>query len=263
MPPVPRLVPRATAAATAVAATARPTTSDAGRVAGAAPAVRRPLLVAALGGVGALVAAALARPGSGWNRSADRRLRGALRGRGRGWAPAVHRAYGRAGRINTALGGLSGEAPTLAAGTIAAVAVGLRRGRRAALPVLAAVPVALAAHAAIKYALRRPRPLTARLTGKHTPSFPSGHAARGAAAAGIVGYLAVREWEARPALALPLGVVAAAVGGSARVFVERHWASDAAGGWGIGLTTAALCALWYEQERERGVGAAPRRRPRH
>jgi membrane-associated phospholipid phosphatase len=108
----------------------------------------------------------------------------------------------------------------------------------------------LAAHAAVKYTVRRPRPRTARLTGKHTPSFPSGHAARGAAAAGVVGYLAVREAGAPVPVVLPLAISVAALGGSARVYVERHWASDAVGGWGLGLAAAALAALWYERERD-------------
>ena len=42
----------------------------------------------------------------------------------------------------------------------------------------------------------------------------------------------------------------AALGGSARVYVERHWATDAVGGWGLGLAAAALAALWYERERD-------------
>jgi undecaprenyl-diphosphatase len=164
--------------------------------------------------------------------------------------PPLGRSTGRRGAVSDAIGGLTGEWPTLAAGALAAAAVGWRRGPRTALPVLAAVPGALGAHAAIKYTLHRPRPRTAALTGKHTPSFPSGHAARGAAAAGIVGYLAVREGGARASLALPLGVAVAGLGASARVYVERHWASDAAGGWGLGLAAAALCALWYERERD-------------
>ena len=87
---------------------------------------------------------------------------------------------------------MTGERVTLGIGTAAALAVAKRRGVRTALPVLAAVPLGLSAHAAIKYAIRRPRPITALLTGKRTPSFPSGHAARGAAA-GLAAYVAARE----------------------------------------------------------------------
>jgi membrane-associated phospholipid phosphatase len=218
----------------------------------APPAPRAALGLAVAGGVGTLVVAALARPGEGGasSGSVDRVLRRAVRPSGQPHESQVARSSGWRGAVSTALGGLAGEAATLTAGALAAAAVGRRRGWRPALPVLAAVPAALGAHAALKYTLRRPRPRTARLTGKHTPSFPSGHAARGAAAAGVVGYLAVREAGAPAALVLPLAAGVAAVGGSARVYVERHWATDAVGGWGLGLAAAALAALWYERERD-------------
>jgi membrane-associated phospholipid phosphatase len=209
------------------------------------------------GGVGALLVAAFARPGEDASDasdasdvSVDRVFRRAVRPAGQGDVSQVARSAGWRGAVSTALGGLAGEAATLSAGALAAAAVGRRRGWRPALPVLAAVPAALAAHAAVKYTVRRPRPRTARLTGKHTPSFPSGHAARGAAAAGVVGYLAVREAGAPVPVVLPLAISVAALGGSARVYVERHWASDAVGGWGLGLAAAALAALWYERERD-------------
>jgi undecaprenyl-diphosphatase len=235
----------------AAATPARPAADPSPRPHTSEPAPRAALGFALAGGVGALVVSALARPGDGAsNGSVDRVLRRAVRPSGQDDVPQVVRSSGWRGAVSTALGGLAGEAATLTAGALAAVAVGRRRGWRPALPVLAAVPAALAAHAALKYTLRRPRPRTARLTGKHTPSFPSGHAARGAAAAGIVGYLAVREAGAPVAHVLPLAVGVGALGGAARVYVERHWATDAVGGWGLGLAAAALAALWYERERD-------------
>jgi membrane-associated phospholipid phosphatase len=72
----------------------------------------------------------------------------------------------------------------------------------------------------------------------------------------MVGYLAVREAGASAAVVLPAALSIAALGGSARVYVERHWATDAVGGWGLGLAAAAAAALWYERERE-----AARREP--
>ncbi len=38
--------------------------------------------------------------------------------------------------------------------------------------------------------------------------------------------------------------------GAVHVYMERHWATDAVGGWGLGLAAAALAALWYERERD-------------
>jgi membrane-associated phospholipid phosphatase len=218
------------------------------------------LAAAAAIGTAAFVAAALARPERSLERPFDRRARRWIRGGWRDRAPQVARWLGGRHRrrhgINEALGGLTGEGPTLIGGALAAALVGRRRGTLPALPVLAAVPLGLAAHAALKYTIRRPRPLTARLTGKRTPSFPSGHAARGAAAAGMIGYAAVREGLAPAAVAVPLGLGVALVGGASRLYVDRHWVSDAVGGWGIGTAAAALCALGYEHLRARSVRTA-------
>jgi undecaprenyl-diphosphatase len=102
-------------------------------------------------------------------------------------------------------------------------------------------------HAAVKYSVGRRRPLTARLTGKQTPSFPSGHAARGAALAGVLAHVATREALLPPIAALPLAAAVAGAGGGSRVWVERHWISDAVGGWALGGAVAALCARWYDR----------------
>ena len=211
------------------------------------------LLATALGGVGILLAAGLARTDGPVIPPLDRKARRLLRAdwwhrvpKSAWWSGGKHT---RRHALAEALSGMTGEGTTLAAGALAAVVVARRHGVRPALPVLAAVPLGLAAHAAVKYSVRRPRPLWARLTGKHTPSFPSGHAARGAAAAGIVGYAAVREGLAPASVAYPLGAAVALVGGGGRVYVDRHWATDVIGGWALGATAAALCALWYERAR--------------
>ena len=166
--------------------------------------------------------------------------------------------------VSEALGGTTGEVATLGIGAVAALAVARRHGAQPALPVLAAVPLGLGAHALLKYTIQRPRPVTARITGKHTPSFPSGHAARGAAAAGIVGYIAAREQLPSARTALPVAAVLGALaiaGGATRVHVDRHWATDAIGGWGLGAAAAALCALGYERLRPAASGPRVRRRP--
>ena len=231
---------------------------------GGAPPVA--LVAAAAGGVAAFIAAALARPQHGFRPSFDRRARRWIRGGWRDRAPQVARWLGGRHRrrhgLSEVLGGLAGEGPTLIGGALAAAFVGRKHGPAPALPVLAAVPLGLTAHAALKYTIRRPRPLTARLTGKRTPSFPSGHAARGAAAGGMIGYAAVREGLAPAAVAVPLGVGLAVAGGASRLYVDRHWVADAVGGWGLGTAAAALCALWYERLRGRGVRPGSARRGR-
>jgi undecaprenyl-diphosphatase len=144
-----------------------------------------------------------------------------------------------------AIAGVGGKWVTGAASALAAAAVARERTPRHAAPVLAAFAAAYGVHGVLKPALRRPRPLMARLTGKRTAGFPSGHAARAAAVAGIVGYAAVAEGWARPRVVVPLGV-AASVAGGGRLLTDRHWLTDVVGGWGLGVAVAALCALWYD-----------------
>jgi membrane-associated phospholipid phosphatase len=220
----------------------RPRTADRPR--------RAPLVAVALGGLGALAAAALSDPQDRSGGALDRRVQRALRWRW--WQRVPHTARLIGGRdarrfeFNEALGGLGGRWPTLIGGGLAAVAVGWRYDARQALSVVAAVPLALGAHLVAKGAIGRRRPATARLTGKTTPSFPSGHAARAAALTGIVSHVAIREGVASRAVVLPLAVVVSIAGGVSRIPIDRHWATDLVGGWGLGVAMAAGCALWYD-----------------
>lgn len=148
--------------------------------------------------------------------------------------------------VSRALGHVGGKLPTLIAMSLASVALGARRGVKPALPVFAAIPLVLGTSEALKPAIRRPRPWTARLMGKKSRSFPSGHAARAAAMFGLAAHVARREGLLPPAAARALAVsVPLAVGGS-RIHVDRHWATDVIGGLGYGAAAAALCAWWYD-----------------
>lgn len=202
---------------------------------------------------GAFVALALVRVAYEDTLEVDRLARRVARTRfgaaPRAWARGRQRSLARA--AFDACGALTGQWPTALAGVAAALAVARRHGLARALPVAAAVPASNAAHALVKYGLREPRPIVAGLTGKHTPSFPSGHAARGAAAAGILAHVAAREGIAPLAVALPLGAALAVVGGAQRVWIERHWATDAVGGFTLGAAVAAGCALWYDGDGTR------------
>lgn len=224
------------------------------------PASPRSLFIVAAVGSGLLLTAGLLEHRPGHPHLVDRRARRIVGARFTDRLPT--RPWWLGGRqtrrhaVAEALGGITGHAPTIVAGALAGLAVGWRRGPLPALPVLAAVPLSLGAHGAIKYTVKRPRPFTARLTGKHTPSFPSGHAARGAAAAVILAYVAAREGVLDGRIALPLGGALALAGGGARVYVDRHWVSDAVGGWALGAAVGALCARGYDAARER----RPRRR---
>jgi undecaprenyl-diphosphatase len=222
LPPLPPLTPRAAQLATIAAAT------------------------------GAFVALTLARRAHAGTLPIDRRVQ-ALTRRVR-LAEAPH-AWARGRRSSArllfdAVGGLTGQWPPALAGAAAALAVARRHGLGPALPVAAAVPASNALHALAKYSLGHRRPMLARLTGKRTPAFPSGHGARGAAAAGILAWVAAREDVAPLALGLPLGAALAVVGASQRVWVERHWATDILGGLAVGAAVAAGCARWFDAARD-------------
>ena len=129
------------------------------------------------------------------------------------------------------------------------------RGRRAALRGLAGmVTASTASNVVAKGLVDRPRPAVevspARRPGRTpvTTSFPSGHAAAAAAFATGVGL-------EMPALAAPVGALAAAVG-IARVVNGVHYPSDIVGGWAVGVGVAMLTLRWWPLRRPAPAAAA-------
>jgi undecaprenyl-diphosphatase len=129
--------------------------------------------------------------------------------------------------------------------------------RRAALRGLAGMAIASAsANVLAKRLVGRTRPdlpLSLARRGPRTTSFPSGHAAAAAAfATGVA--LEV------PALAVPVGGLAAAVGVS-RVLSRMHYPSDVLAGFALG-TAAGLVTLrwWPRRPTEPAAAARPRRK---
>jgi membrane-associated phospholipid phosphatase len=122
------------------------------------------------------------------------------------------------------------------------------RGRRAALRGLTGMVIAsTASNVVAKGLVRRPRPAVEvrpdRRPGRTpvTSSFPSGHAAAAAAFATGVGL-------EMPALAAPVGALAAAVG-VARVVNGVHYPSDVVGGWAVGVLVGLLTLRWRPLRR--------------
>jgi len=122
-------------------------------------------------------------------------------------------------------------------------AVGGRRGRRAALTGVAAIACTSAiVNLPMKLAGRRRRPdadaagvpLARRVEMPTSASFPSGHSASAAAFASSVSQVV-------PALGLPLGVAAAAVGYS-RVHSGVHYPGDVVAGAVVGSSVGGLVA---------------------
>ena len=133
------------------------------------------------------------------------------------------------------------------------------RGRWAALRGLAGmVTASTASNVLAKGLVRRPRPAGEvapdRRPGRTpvTSSFPSGHAAAAAAFTTGVGL-------EMPALAAPVGALAAAVG-VARVVNGVHYPSDIVAGWAVGVGIGVLTLRWRPLRRSQPTAAT---RPRH
>ena len=95
----------------------------------------------------------------------------------------------------------------------------------------------------LKYLIRRERPVRHRYrprlwNTRHTPSFPSGHAASSAALATLL----ISEY---PRYRLPL-IAYAALSGYAQVYTGNHYPSDVLGGWTLGYVVARL-AIRYDR----------------
>jgi diacylglycerol kinase family enzyme/membrane-associated phospholipid phosphatase len=130
--------------------------------------------------------------------------------------------------------------------------------RRAALRGLASITLASAAtNVVAKNLTRRVRPsgevpAARRVSGVHTTSFPSGHAASAAAfATGVALEL--------PVLAAPAGALAGAVGLS-RVVTGMHYPSDVLAGFAVGTAAGLLTLRWWpRRQMEPAEAARPRR----
>jgi membrane-associated phospholipid phosphatase len=200
----------------------------------------RALRSAALGGAATLAAAgAVAWHGASLDEPLDERVRTWLRRRHHPVVQGVSQTVALLGSIPVVLG----------AAAVGAAVVGRRRGRGVALPLLVCVGSAIGAQTAIKELVCRERPPRPRRRPARTSSFPSGHTTRASAAAAVSGYVALREGLVPRRVALPLAIGVPAAVGASRVYGDRHWATDVAGGWGLGALVAALCALWYDRAR--------------
>jgi membrane-associated phospholipid phosphatase len=88
-----------------------------------------------------------------------------------------------------------------------------------------------------------------------TPSFPSGHAIQLAAVSLTAGYVLMREKIAPAAIAMPLAVGLPMLSSGARLYQDRHWASDVIGGWLVGIALASWSSAAYELLPDQGLSA--------
>lgn len=81
------------------------------------------------------------------------------------------------------------------------------------------------------------------------PVFPSGHAFGPGAVSLAAAYVLSREGVAPAGLAFPAALAVPLVTAGGRMLVQKHWASDVAGGLLGGIAVAALCLSAYEAAR--------------
>jgi undecaprenyl-diphosphatase len=81
---------------------------------------------------------------------------------------------------------------------------------------------------------------------QHEASFPSGHALETTAVGLTSVYLLGREELVQPAPAFALVAAISVATTAGRIYLDRHWISDAVGGWLLGIATAATLCATYE-----------------
>lgn len=149
-------------------------------------------------------------------------------------------------------------APAFAITFAVLVAVWLwRAGARHAARVLAAAPaIAVVLFNAVKYTVRRVRPVGALSQHVLTFSFPSGHSAVSATVFCTLGWVLAREGKLPSAFAVLLAVLCPLLIGLSRVYLDVHWMTDVFAGWALGVAVAALAIGVYEAGRHRRVRAS-------
>ncbi len=124
------------------------------------------------------------------------------------------------------------------------------RGRLLVAATLLVAPVgAVVAYLGLKNVFARNRPSGVGNVIEGTYSFPSAHATTSAAVCCTIAYICWRERLLRQPAALALCIIAPALIGGSRVFLDVHWATDVLGGWLAGLAIAALAGLLYQLVR--------------
>jgi undecaprenyl-diphosphatase len=139
-------------------------------------------------------------------------------------------------KVVTALGAF----PTVAGLVLATTVLLITRRRYSeAFVLVAGLVIVYVAVAVTKDALDRPRP-TDSLVRTLGQAYPSGHSAYAVAwvAAAVVLTRRLRLVASGTLVFVALGIAAAI--GVSRVYLRAHWASDVAGGWGIGAAVFAL-----------------------
>ncbi len=140
--------------------------------------------------------------------------------------------------------GLGSAVFTFVFGLLVAAALAARRRYAAAAVLVVSMLILYAAVPLLKETYDRPRP-EGGLVDVSGDAYPSGHAAYSALYAWL-GLAVAFLWRPRRTVFITVvtaGLVVAALVGLSRVYLQVHWLSDVAGGWGLGLSAFALCSI--------------------
>jgi undecaprenyl-diphosphatase len=133
-----------------------------------------------------------------------------------------------------------------------------RRQRGAALAWLAVGAAVAILPEVIKALVARPRPaLWPWLIPTSGWSFPSGHAAAGAALYPLLGWLSLRS-RGRGRLGYGLGLAIGVFIGLSRLYAGVHWPTDVLAGWALGGVLSLAAVRWLDASTPRGTLTAPR-----
>ena len=133
---------------------------------------------------------------------------------------------------------------TLAVAIVAGGVLAFRRRWVEAGVLVAAMAIVHVAVPVLKELIDRPRP-AGGLVEADGRAYPSGHATFSVIYAWLALTVAIRLRPGMPraSLLIVLGIALAAAVGLTRVYLHVHYYSDVAGGWGLGVSAFAICAI--------------------
>ena len=146
--------------------------------------------------------------------------------------------------IAKALSALGGTAVTLVVGAVSAAVLAVRRRWVEASVLVAALVISHVAVSVLKEMIDRPRP-AGGLVDANGGAYPSGHATFSVIYTWLALTVTIRlrpGWTYGSAL-LAGGLVLTALIGLSRVYLGVHYLSDVSGGWALGASSFALCAV--------------------